>query len=32
VLLAAVYLGESFVGWRRWIAAQPDPLRTGSPT
>lgn len=31
VLLAAVYLTESFLGWREWIAAQPDPLRTGSP-
>lgn len=31
VLLAAGYLLESFVGWRSWISAQPDPLRTGSP-
>ncbi|GAB3066192.1 DUF5941 domain-containing protein [Pedococcus soli] len=31
VALAVVYLTESFLGWRRWIAAQPDPLRTGSP-
>lgn len=31
-LLAGVYLTESAIGWQRWIAAQPDPLRTGSPT
>jgi hypothetical protein len=29
ISLAALYLSESILGWRRWIAAQGDPLRTG---
>lgn len=31
-VLAVTYLAESFVGWRRWIAAQGDPLRGGIRT
>lgn len=31
-VLAATYLTESFFGWRRWIGAQVDPLRGGTPT
>jgi hypothetical protein len=30
VLLAVLYLAESATGWRRWIAAQGDPLATGA--
>jgi phosphatidylglycerophosphate synthase len=30
VLLAALYLAESATGWRRWIAAQGEPLPTGT--
>jgi hypothetical protein len=32
VLLAVLYLVESATGWRRWIAAQGDPLATGART
>jgi hypothetical protein len=30
VLLAVLYLTESATGWRRWIAAQGDPMPTGA--
>ena len=30
VLLAVLYLAESATGWRRWIAAQGDPMPTGA--